>query len=165
MKLTIPAALIALLATSAATAEPFSGTHAYRPDNDIWHPVPGAGWWTSTMVGDYVPTSGPIPAGRIECRGTGDWHGSVREADGICVFGEGQDVWMLRYRMTRNDMAAQRAEAFRRIGEWTVVGGTGRYSGMTDERFCWADWAEGAPVAPDGRRRTHWGGEVTIPTR
>lgn len=126
MKRTIEAALIAMFAPAAIAAEPFTGTHTYRPDTEIWRPVPGAGWRTSTMVGDYVPTSGLIPASRIQCRGTGYWHGSSRESDGVCVFGEGLDVWMLRYRMTRNDVAAQTAEQFRRIGEWAVVGGTGR---------------------------------------
>ena len=159
MKLTILVALTAIMGAPALAQEQFSGTHTYRFDQETWSPVPDAGWRTVTMVGDYVPISGPIPAGRIECRGTNYWNGSVRDADGVCVFGEGRDVWMLRYRMTRNDVASQTAESFRRIGEWTVVGGTGRYSGMTGEGFYWAE--EGG-VADGGRWRTRRGGEVTI---
>lgn len=160
MKLTSLAALIAVMAAPAFAAEEFSGTHMYRFDQETWSPLPYAGWRTVTMVGDYVPVSGPIPAGRIECRGTNYWSGSVREADGVCVFGEGPDTWMLRYRMTRTDALSQAAEQFRRTGEWTAVGGTGRWRGITGSGFYWAE--EGG-VAEGGRWRTHWGGEVTIP--
>jgi hypothetical protein len=160
MKITVLAALIATYAVPAFAGEQFVGTHTYRFEQEAWAPMPGNVWQTLTMVGDFEPISGPIPAGRIECRGANFRAGPAQEANGVCVFGEGRDVWMLRYRMTRNDIAAPSAERFRRIGEWTVVGGTGRYNGMTGEGFYWAE--EGA-VADAGRWRTRWGGEVTIP--
>ena len=131
MKRMLIAALIAASGAPVCAGELFSGTHTYRPDSETWTPVPAAGWRTVTMVGEYVPTTGPIPAGRIECRGTNYWNQSTSEADGVCVFGELPDSWMLRYRMTQTNRASQSAEQFRRIGEWTVVGGNGRYSGMT----------------------------------
>ncbi|WP_240790156.1 hypothetical protein [Roseomonas sp. HF4] len=124
MKRTIPAALIAILATTAFAGEPFTGTHTYRFDQQTWSPMPDAGWRTVTMVGDFTPVSGPIIASRIECRGANFWNGPIREADGVCVLGEGRDTWMLRYRMTRTDVASQTIDPFRRSGEWTVVGGT-----------------------------------------
>ena len=121
MRLAVLAALFAISTAPASAGEQFLGTHTYLPNTDTWSPMADAGWRTVTMVGDYMPISGPIPAGKVECRGTNHWNGSVREADGVCVFGEGLDIWMLRYRMTRTDTAAQTAEQFRRTGEWTVV--------------------------------------------
>lgn len=156
MKITVLSALIATIAVPALAGEQFAGTHTYSAQQQVWAPVAGHIWQTVTMVGDFEPTSGPIPASRIECRGANYRATTAQEASGVCVFGEGQDVWMLRYRMTRNDMAAQTAEQFRRTGEWTVVGGTGRYNGMTGEGFYWAEDASGI-------QRTRWGGEVTIP--
>jgi len=159
MKPILVAALIAISAAPVCAGELFSGTLTYRPDSETWTPVPAAGWRTVKMVGEYVPTTGPIPAGQIECRGTNYWNQSTSEADGVCVFGELPDSWMLRYRMTQTNRASQSAEQFRRIGEWIVVGGNGRYSGMTGSGTY---MAEGA-VAEGGKWRTQWEGEVTIP--
>ena len=159
MKTALLAAVITVVALPASAGELFSGTHTYRPDTEMWNPVPAAGWWTSTMVGEYEPMSGPIPAGRIECRGGGFWNKSVREANGVCVFGEEPDVWMLRYHATETDRASRTNAGYMPVGEWTVVGGTGRYSGMTGSGTY---LAEGA-VADGEKYRTRWEGEVTIP--
>ena len=159
MKTATLAVVIVASAFPVSAGELFSGTHTYRPDTELWNPVPAAGWWTSTMVGEYEPMSGPIPAGRIECRGGGFWNKSVREANGVCVFGEQPDVWMLRYRATETDRANRTNAGYMPVGEWTVVGGTGRYSGMTGSGTY---LAEGA-VAEGEKYRTRWEGEVTIP--
>ncbi|QIE57366.1 hypothetical protein G5B40_19120 [Pikeienuella piscinae] len=153
------AVLFALAAGPVSAGELFSGTHTYRPDYEQWNPVPAAGWWTATMVGEYEAVSGPIPAGRIECRGGGYWNKSIREANGVCVFGEASDTWMLRYRATEIDRASRTTAGYMPIGEWTVLAGTGRYNGMTGSGTY---LAEGA-VAEGGKYRTRWEGEVTIP--
>ena len=159
MKTVTLAAVFAVTAFPVFAAELFAGTHTYRPDTKLWDPVPAAGWWTSTMVGEYEPMSGPIPAGRIECRGGGFWNKSTREASGVCVFGEKPDVWMLRYHAAETDRASRTAAGYIPIGEWTAVGGTGRFSGITGSGTY---LAEGA-VAENGKHRTRWEGEVTIP--
>lgn len=159
MKSALLAAVLAVTALPASAGELFSGTHTYRPNSEIWNPIPAAGSWSSTMVGQYQPKSGPIPASRIECRGGGFWNKSIREANGVCVFGEAPDVWMLRYNATETDRAKRTAAGYLPMGEWTVVGGTGRYSGITGSGTY---LAEGA-VAEDQKHRTRWEGEVTIP--
>lgn len=159
MKPLLAAAVVFASLGTAGAGEMFSGTHTYRAESETWMPVPASGWRTVTMVGEYEPMTGPIGAGRIECRGTNYWHKSTVEADGVCVFGEGPNTWMLRYRMTRTDRATTRAEQHQREGEWTVVDGTGRFSGMTGSGTY---LAEGA-VAEGNLYRTRWEGEVTIP--
>ena len=158
MKRVLLIALMATTMTPVAAGELFSGTHTYRPNTELWSPVPAAGWWTSTMVGAYESMSGPIPAGRIECRGSGHWNKSVREANGVCVFGEGSDTWMLRYQATDTDRASRTAAGYIPVGEWTVVDGNGIYSGMTGSGTYLAEQS----VAEGGKHQTRWEGEVTI---
>lgn len=159
MKPILAAAIVLAIAGPADAGEMFSGTHTYRAEAETWMPVPASGWRTVTMTGDYEPMTGPIEAGRIECRGTNYWHKSTVEADGVCVFGKSPDTWMLRYRMIRTDRATTRAEQHQRIGEWTVVDGTGRFSGMTG----FGTYLAEGNVADGGKYRTRWEGEVTIP--
>ena len=153
------AVLIATTATPASSGELLSGTHPYRPDYEMWTPVPATTWVTVTMVGEYEPMSGSIPKGRVECRGANFRNKSNREAGGVCVFGEAPDVWMLRYRQINTNRASRSNEGYKPIGEWTVVGGTGRYSGMTGSGTY---LAEGI-VTEDQKQRTRWEGEITIP--
>ena len=117
MKSAFLAAVIAVSVLPASAGELFSGTHTYRPNSEIWNPIPAAGWWSTTMVGQYEPKSGPIPASRIECRGGGFWNKSIREATGVCVFGEAPDVWMLRYNATETDRAKRTAAGYLPMGE------------------------------------------------
>lgn len=159
MKPVILAVLLAVAASPTSAGELFSGTHTYRPDAELWNPIPAAGWWTATMVGEYVAISGPIAAGRIECRGGGYWNKSTREGNGVCVFGDAPDTWMLRYVQIETDRAGRAAAGYMPIGEWTVLGGTGRYNDMTGSGTYLAE----GPVAEDGEYRTRWEGEVTIP--
>ena len=96
----------------------------------------------------------------MECRGTNFWTNEVSEAEGICVFGELPDRWMLRYRMTDREPREQRRERFGRRGEWTVVGGVGRFEGMTGSGTY---LAESGTTEESGAYKTMWQGEVTIP--
>lgn len=159
MKALFLAALVAVSTAPPSAADLFSGTHTYRPDYEMWAPIPAAGWVTSTMVGEYEPASGPIPASRIECRGAVYWNNSTREANGVCVFGEEPDIWMLRYRAIETNRASRTAAGYMPIGEWTVVRGGGRYRGITGSGTYLAE----SGVGEAGEYRTRWEGEVTIP--
>lgn len=159
MKLLLIAALSAALAGGAPAGERFTGAHTYTGTAKPWHPAPGAGYSTLIMIGTYVPETGPVPESRVECRGNNFWTSEVSEAEGVCVFGELPDRWMLRYRMTDNRPREQRRERFGRRGNWTVVGGVGRYEGMTGSGTYLAQ----SGVAEAGKYRTMWEGEVTIP--
>jgi hypothetical protein len=158
MKSALVALMIAAAASPAPAGELFSGSHTYTGTDQTWMPVPGGGYTTLIMVGTYAPMSGPIPESRIECRGANFWTTEISEASGVCVFGEQPDRWMLRYRMTNNEPSVQRSERFNRRGEWTVVGGIGRYEGMTGFGTYLAKSG-----SVDGAYRTMWEGEVTIP--
>ena len=160
MKSALLAVLFAALALPASAEALFSGTHTYRPDYDLWLPVPAAGWVTSVMVGEYEPRSGPIPAGRIECRGGVFWNKSIRESNGVCVFGEKPDTWMLRYQATETNRAKRTTpQGYIPVGKWTAVEGTGRYAGITGSGTYLAE----GPVGDDGKYRTRWEGAITLP--
>ncbi len=160
MKSALLAVLFAAVALPAAAEELFSGTHTYRPDYEMWSPVPAAGWVTSTMVGEYEALSGPIPAGRIECRGGVFWNKSIRESNGVCLFGQAPDTWMLRYQATETNRAKRTTpQGYIPVGKWTAVEGTGRYAGITGAGTY---LAEGA-VTDNGKSRTRWEGTISIP--
>ena len=148
----VPLFLVAV--SSASGGEMFSGSHTYAGTATPWLPVPGAGYLTAKMVGTFTPDRGPIPKSRVECRGTSFWTDKTSEAEGVCVFGKLPDRWMLRYRMTAPPLRGQRIAQFSRSGEWTIIGGVGRYKGIT---------GKGTYMAKSGVRKTHWAGEITIP--
>ncbi len=158
MKILLLAALFAATASSTIAGERFSGSHSYTGTAKPWYPAPGAGYSQITMIGDYVPDTGPIPKSRVECRGNNFWSPDVSEANGVCVFGELPDRWMLRYRMTDREPREQRRERFGRRGEWTVVAGVGRFEGMTGSGTYLAE----SGLGENGTYRTMWEGEVTI---
>ena len=159
MRVVLLAAIVAGAVAPASAGEVFSGSHLYTGTTTPWMPVAGAGYATSTMVGTFTPTAGPVPKSRIECRGASFWTDKVSEATGICVFGTLPDRWMLRYRMTDRDLRLQRRERFGRRGTWTIVGGVGRYTGIKGEGTY---FAVSGPATKGGRYKTMWAGEITL---
>ena len=163
MKSILVAALSAATITAASAAEMFAGTSTY-PNTTIaaepWHVGSGTNYTTVKLVGSFVPSSGSLPQSRIECRGANFSSSEASEADGVCVFGEFPDRWVVRYHMTDRNPRVQRAERFGRRGEWAVVGSTGRFEGMTGSGTYLA-----APGnnSEGGVNSTRWAGEVTIP--
>ena len=88
------------------------------------------------------------------------WNKSIRESNGVCVFGEAPDTWMLRYQATETNRAKRTTpQGYIPIGKWTVVEGPGRYAGITGAGTY---LAEGA-VGEGGKYRTRWEGSVNIP--
>lgn len=160
MKSIFITALFATIATVAQAAEQFTGIHTYTGSGAPWMPTPGTGYTTIKTVGKFVPNLGSIPESRVECRGANFWSSEASEAEGVCVFGEIPDRWMLRYRMTDRNPHEQRRERFGRRGNWVVVGGIGRFEGMTGSgKYL----AKPAFESEDGVNRTMWTGDVIIP--
>lgn len=155
MKITLMA--IVLAAAPAGAAEMFTGTHVYQGDSRAWMTAPGVGYSHFNSKGQIAMQSGPLPNGPVECHGTSYWTTETSEAEGICVFGETTDRWTVRYRMFPAEHKNQRAERFNRRGEWTVIGGTGRYENMTGAGTYLAE--QGDTTRPN---ITRWQGEVTL---
>ena len=160
MKPLLIAALIAGVTGPATAGEIFSGSHTYTATAQTWFPAPGVGYAALKMVGTFTPASGPVPKTRIECRGANFWTNQVSEASGVCVFGKLPDRWMLRYRMTDRKLRIQRRERFGRRGEWTIIGGVGRYKGIAGKGTY---LAISGVAGKGGVYKTMWAGEITIP--
>jgi hypothetical protein len=160
MKPTLIAALVVGMASSASAGELFSGSHTYTGTAQTWMPAPGMGYAVLKMVGTFTPTSGPIPKSKVECRGANFWSSKRSEAEGVCVFGVRPNQWMLRYRMTAPGLRDKSAERFSRRGKWTVIGGVGRFKGMTGNGTY---LAKSGVAGKGGVYKTMWAGEVTIP--
>ncbi len=159
MRSSLIAALAISLALPAAAGERFKGKHLYRGDTEVWMPAPGVGYQHFKSSGDVTFESGPFPkALPLRCFGTSYWTTETSKAEGICVFGRMPDTWTVRYVMTDTEPGAQRRERFHRVGDWTVVGGMGKYDSMTGFGRYLAE-----PGREDFLNVTHWEGEVDLP--
>lgn len=161
MKLLFIAATILAAAAAAATAgERFKGKFLYRGETEVWMPAPGVGYQHFKSRGDVTMETGPFPRLMpVRCYGTSYWSPDVSEAEGVCIFGRMPDTWTARYVMTDTLPGEQRRERFHRVGDWTAVGGTGAYDGITGSGRYLAE-----PGREDFLNVTHWEGEVTLPT-
>ena len=109
-------------------------------------------------VGTFEPDVGSIPGGPIECHGAGFWTPEEILGNGICIFGADPSRWTVAFKMEeRNQFDSQNIEKYQRRGTWAVVGGTGRYVGMTGS----GSFMTGPVV--NGQKTTKWEGEVKLP--
>jgi hypothetical protein len=110
------AAAIMLPATAGA-AEHVSGTNYYVVRQERF----SAGsevYWTEDNSGSFTVNEGPIDPGYARCVGSGfDLSGG-----GICVYGEGEDTFTMKWKI----------ETFG-VNSWRIVAATGKYAGMRGE--------------------------------
>ncbi len=159
MKLPLIAALVLAVSAPAFAGERFKGKNLYRGETEVWMPAPGVGYQHFKSWSDIDFESGPFPNSLpLRCYGTSYWTAEVSEAEGICIFGRMPDTWTARYVMTDTLPGEQRRERFHRVGDWTAVGGTGKYDGITGFGRYLAE-----PGREDFLNVTHWEGEVDLP--
>lgn len=146
-------------ATPASAAQRFKGKLLYRGDNEVWMPASGVGYKHFKSRGDITFETGPfskiLP---VRCYGTSYWTTKMFEAEGICIFGRMPDTWTVRYVITETKLGDQRRERFHRVGDWTAIGGTGKYDGIAGFGRYLAE-----PARDDFLNVTHWEGEVDLP--
>ena len=103
-------------------------------------------------TGGFEVIEGPVDGGPARCLGSGfGFEDGTNSINGICVFGEGDDTFTMRWK------AGEKGEA----NTWEIVTGTGRYEGMTGSGIATTDIASAYQALP--LRRTHIVGTVEIP--
>ena len=103
-------------------------------------------------TGGFEVIEGPMDDGPARCMGSGfGFKDGTNTINGICVFGEGDDTFTMRWK------AGEKGAA----NTWEIVTGTGRYEGMTGSGIATTDIASAYRALP--LRRTRIVGTVVIP--
>ncbi|MEY8096923.1 hypothetical protein AB9F29_05830 [Falsihalocynthiibacter sp. S25ZX9] len=102
--------------------------------------------------GGFEVIEGPLEDGVTRCVGSGfGYQDGTNSITGICVFGEGEDTFIMRWK------AGEKGAA----NNWEIVTGTGRYNGMTGKGIATTDIVSAYQALP--LRRTHIVGVVEVP--
>jgi hypothetical protein len=103
-------------------------------------------------TGGFEVIEGPMDDGPTRCLGSGfGFEDGTNTITGICVFGEGDDSFTMRWK------AGEKGAA----NTWEIVIGTGRYEGMIGSGIATTDIVSAYRALP--LRRTHIVGAVEIP--
>ena len=98
------------MASSAIAGERVSATNFYVVKEEQIPAGNGSVFWTADNVGTFTVEEGPIEPGFARCIGSGFGGPGGIEGDGICIYGEGEDTFTMK---------------------WQIVTATGKYAGMT----------------------------------
>jgi hypothetical protein len=102
-------------------------------------------------MGGFEVVEGPMDDGPARCLGSGfGFKDGTNSITGICVFGEGEDTFTMRWK------AGEKGEA----NTWEIITGTGRYDGMIGSGIATTDIASAYRALP--LRRTHLVGTVEL---
>ena len=102
-------------------------------------------------MGGFEVVEGPMDDGPARCLGSGfGFKDGTNSITGICVFGEGEDTFTMRWK------AGEKGGA----NTWEIITGTGRYDGMTGSGLATTDIASAYRALP--LRRTHLVGTVEL---
>ena len=142
----------ALLATGAAHADqPIELNNVY-PLNQEYFQLSESMYYTQDNRGYFEVVEGPFEEGPARCVGSGfGFRDGTNSIDGICIFGEGEDTFTMRWK------SGEKGEA----NTWSIVAGTGRYDGMTGEGI--ATTAVEVMYKAMPLRQSHILGRVDIP--
>ncbi|WP_170644373.1 hypothetical protein [Ruegeria sp. HKCCC2117] len=145
----IPAVLIAPHCLTAA--EKVSATNFYVVNQEQISAGEDV-FWKEDNYGTYTVDEGPIDPGFVRCVGSGFGGPSGVSGGGVCVYGEEEDTFTMRWEVV----------AFG-VNNWRIVSSTGKYSGMTGSGTTKTRVASKFLALP--HRISDWEGEVALPAR
>lgn len=138
------------VASSAIAGERVSATNFYVVKQEQIPAGGGGVFWTEDNVGTFSVEEGPIDPGFARCIGSGFGGPGGVEGDGICIFGEGDDTFTMRWEVV----------AFG-SNTWRIVAATGKYTGMTGTGTTKTRVDSKFLKLP--HRISDWEGEVVLP--
>lgn len=109
-------------------------------------------FWKEDNFGTYTVHDGPIDSGFVRCVGSGFGGPSGINGGGVCVYGEDQDTFTMRWE----------AVGFG-VNNWRIVSSTGKYSGVTGTGTTKTRVASKYLALP--HRISDWEGELIMPAR
>ena len=145
-------ALAGFLASNPAFAEERIEINNIYPLNQEYFQLSDSVYYMQDNRGYFEVVEGPIDEGPTRCVGGGFGSQSGENSiQGVCVFGEAEDAFTMRWK------AGERGKA----NTWTIVGGTGKFDGMTGEGIA----TTGVEIIYKAMplRQSHITGTVNIP--
>jgi hypothetical protein len=150
MKIKTTALVITLSALlsplSGIAGESVNGQNYLVLDNQAWPTGEQSGFYLFNGSGVSNVINGPTETGAIECHGSGFWGAEGSRGEGICLHGAGDDTYTSTYKM---ELGANN-------GQWQILGGTGKYAGISGEGTYIPN-----PL-PGNRAISTWQGEITL---
>ncbi len=145
-------AVASILMWGAATAQERIEINNVYPINQEYFHLRDSVYYTQDNRGYFEVVEGPLEEGPARCVGGGfGAQDGVNTIEGVCVFGEGEDTFTMRWKAGNQGAA----------NTWTIVAGTGRFDGMTGEGIATTGVEVMYKAMP--LRQSHIVGSVTIP--
>ena len=145
-------ALVSFLASSPAFAEERIEINNIYPLNQEYFQLSDSVYFMQDNRGYFEVVEGPLEEGPARCVGGGfGAQNGENSIQGVCVFGEGKDTFTMRWK------AGEQGKA----NTWSIVGGTGKFDGMTGQGIA----TTGAEIMYKAMplRQSHITGTVNIP--
>jgi len=145
-------AFIGTLASNPVFAEERIELNNIYPLNQEYFQLSDSIYFTQDNRGYFEVLDGPLEDGPARCVGGGfGTRNGENSIQGVCVFGEAEDTFTMHWK------AGERGEA----NTWVIVGGTGKFDGMTGEGIATTGVEIMYKALP--LRQSHIVGTVTIP--
>ena len=138
------AILLSIAPMAAQAEENFKATNTYVTETKAWPVDQTTGYWMVAFKGISQVIEGPIDTMGVECHGAGFWGPEGLEGNGICVHGEGDDTFILRFDSQPSG------------NTWTILSGTGKYLGVSGAGTAVTE------ALPGNRRISRLAGKVTL---
>ena len=145
-------ALVGFLTASPAFAEERIEINNIYPLNQEYFQLSDSVYFMQDNRGYFEVVEGPLEEGPARCVGGGfGAQNGKNSIQGVCVFGEGEDTFTMRWK------AGEQGKA----NAWSIVGGTGKFDGMTGQGIA----TTGAEIMYKAMplRQSHITGTVNIP--
>lgn len=136
--------VFALVPMAASAAEKFEATNTYVTETQLWPVDESSGYWMVKFQGVSQVTEGPIESMAVECHGAGFWGSKGLAGNGICMHGDGEDTFILRFDTEPNG------------NTWQILSGSGRYQDLSGAGTAITE------ALPGNRRITKLVGDVTL---
>ena len=145
-------ALIGFVASNPALAADRIEINNIYPLNQEFFQLSDSVYYMQDNRGHFEVVEGPLEEGPARCVGGGfGSQNGENSIQGVCVFGEGEDTFTMRWKAGEQGAA----------NTWTIVGGTGRFDGMTGDGIATTGVEIMYKAMP--MRQSHIVGTVNVP--
>lgn len=122
-RLLVSAIVAGVFASGAAIAQERIELNLIYPLNQEVFQLHDGVYFTQDNQGYFEVVEGPLEEGAARCIGSGFAGSGQNSIEGICIIGENEDTFTLRWAVDETGIS----------NNWSIVAGTGRFEGATGE--------------------------------